>query len=154
MPRPPKPFTTPKRADSKTFQITLNPSCGLPPRVCLEWKRRSFQEFPGELARHRSPKTKAAASAGALALVEFLKKKREEGSARRVAAEDITVGEWLEKFTRIETSPRTGINASKNRPYSPDTIGNYCGYFATHIRGTSSARSGWPRSRRRTPSGS
>jgi len=135
MPRPPKPFATPKRADSKTFQITLNPSCGLPPRVCLEWRRRSFQDFPDELARHRYPKTKAAASAGALALVELLKKRQAEGSARRVAAEDVTVGEWIERFTRIETSPRTGINASKNRPYSPDTIGNYRGYFATHVKG-------------------
>ena len=61
--------------------------------------------------------------------------KQEEGSARRVAVEDATVGEWLEKFTRIENSPRTGINASKNRPYSPDTIDNYRGYFATHIKG-------------------
>jgi integrase len=30
------------------------------------------------------------------------------GSAKRVQTEDITVGDWLEKFTAIETSPRSG----------------------------------------------
>jgi ribonucleotide reductase alpha subunit len=48
---------------------------------------------------------------------DCLKKKHEEGAARRVRNEDITVGAWIEKFTVIETSPRTGINASRNRPY-------------------------------------
>jgi ribonucleotide reductase alpha subunit len=62
--------------------------------------------------------------AGAFALVEYLKKKLEEGTAQRVRVEDITVGAWIEKFTAIETSPRTGINASRNRPYSPDTVKN------------------------------
>jgi len=130
-----KPFSTPRRVDSKTFQLTLNPTCGLPHRVCAEWQRRSFQELPDELAHHRYPKTKAAASAGALALVTFLKKKQEEGSATRVRTEDITVGEWVEKFTRMETSPRTGINASKNRPYSVSTVSTYRKYFTKHIEG-------------------
>ena len=118
MSRTEKPFTTPRRVDSKTFQLTLNPSCGLPQRVCAEWKRRSFHDFPIELVDYRCPKTKAAAEAGAFMLINYLKKKQEEeGSARRIATEDITVGAWVEKFINIETSPRTGINASKNRPY-------------------------------------
>jgi len=135
MARPKKPFTTPKRNDSKTFQLTLNPSCGLPSRVCLEWKRRSFQFFPDELAQHRNPKTKAAAETAAFALIEYLKKKNEEGNALKVRTEDITVGAWLEKFTVMETSPRTGINAAKNRPYSPGSIDLYKSYYNAHIKG-------------------
>ena len=104
-----KPFITPRRNDSKTFQITLNPTCGLDERVCNDWRRRSFHDFPPELANHRNQKTKAAAEAGAFALIAYLKKKKEdEGSARRVHQIDITVGAWLEKFTRIETSPADG----------------------------------------------
>jgi hypothetical protein len=45
----------------------------------------------------------------------FLRKRLEAGlSAKRPSAADITVGDWLRKFTRIETSPRTGINISEN----------------------------------------
>jgi integrase len=47
----------------------------------------------------------------------------------------MTFGDRLEKFTRIETSPRTGINAAKNRPYSIDSINNYQSYFRVHIKG-------------------
>ena len=108
MARPQKPFTTPRRNDSKTFQLTLNPSCGLPARVCHEWRRKSFQDFPDELFQHRNPKTKAAAEAGAFALIGYLKRKQEEGTARRVIFGDITVGAWIEKFTSMETRPRTG----------------------------------------------
>jgi integrase/recombinase XerD len=135
MARPQKPFTTPRQNDSKTFQLTLNPSCGLPDRICREWKRRSFQDFPDELIQFRNPKTKNAAEAGAFALIEFLKKKAEEGTARKVRSEDITVGAWIEKFTSSETSPRTGINASKNRPYSSATLDLYKGYYSVHIKG-------------------
>jgi integrase len=129
-----KPFTTPRRNDSKTFQLTLNPSCGLPRRVCEEWHRRSFLYFPDDLAQYRTPKTKAAAEAGALALISYLKKKAEEGSARRISIEDITVGAWIEKFTAIETSPRTGINASKNKPNSLNTLDAYNSYYHCHIK--------------------
>ncbi|MDR0719423.1 MAG: hypothetical protein LBF78_07280 [Treponema sp.] len=130
-----KPFTTPRRRDSKTFQITLNVSSGLPWKVCREWRRKSFQEFPDVLIQFRNPKTKPAAETGALALIEYLKKKLEEGTAQRICIEDITVGAWIEKFTAIETSPRTGFNASRNRPYSPDTVETYRGYYNTHIKG-------------------
>jgi len=132
--RIPKPFSTLRRSDSKTFQITLNHTCGLPERICAEWKRRSFADFPGELSQYRYPKTKTAADAGAVALIAFLKKKKEEGCARKVIVEDITVGAWVEKFIDIETSPRTGINASKNKPYSYNTLDAYKSYFNCHIK--------------------
>ena len=140
MPRVPKPFVITKRNDSNTLQFTLNPSSGLPERVCADWRRRSFQDLPPELAQYRDPKTKSgkvntsAAEAGVQALITYLKKKQEEGSARRVTAEDITVGAWVEKFTSIETSPRTGINASENRPYSVDSVENYLSYYTLYIR--------------------
>ncbi|MDR2432956.1 MAG: site-specific integrase [Treponema sp.] len=82
-----------------------------------------------------TPRTKSAAEAGAVVLIAYLKKKQDEGGARHVRAEDITVGAWIEKFTAIETSPRTGFNASRNRPYSPDTVETYRGYYNTHIKG-------------------
>ena len=84
MAKPPKPFTTPRRNDSKTFQLTLNHTCGLPERICIEWKRRSFQDLPDELALHRNPKTKSAAEAAAFALIEYLKKQHEKGQALKV----------------------------------------------------------------------
>jgi integrase len=103
--------------------------------VCAEWQRRSFLDLPEELSQYRSPKTKSAAEAGAVALIAYLNKKQDEGTARRVRVEDITVGAWIEKFTAVETSPRTGVNASRNRPYSPDTVETYRGYYHTHIKG-------------------
>ena len=48
--------------------------------------------------------------------------------------EDVAAGDWIKKFTAIETSPRTGVNASKNRPYSPDTVETYRGYYENHIK--------------------
>ncbi|MDR0662961.1 MAG: site-specific integrase [Spirochaetaceae bacterium] len=133
--RTPRPFSTPRRNDSKTFQITLNHTCGLPERVCAEWRRRSFLDLPEELAPYRNPKTKSAAEAGAVALIAWLIKQQSEGGARSFKAEDITVGGWIEKFTVVATSPRTGINASRNRPYSPDTVDFYRSYYTTHIKG-------------------
>ena len=135
MAKSPNPYTILRRTDSNSFRLTLNPSCGLPKRVCDEWFRRSFQHLPAELADLRSPKDKPAAKAAALALIALLKKKQEEGSsARRVTTADITVGAWLEKFIAMETSPRTGINASRNRPYSPKTLEGYKSYYNIHIK--------------------
>jgi hypothetical protein len=125
-----EPFNIIHRNDSDTYQFTLNTSCGLSERVRNEWKRASFQRLPAELVNHRYPKTKPAARAGVFALISFLNKiQDEEGSARRVSTEEITVGAWIEKFTTIETSPRTGINASKNRSYSLNTVDTYYSYF-------------------------
>jgi hypothetical protein len=113
-----KPFAALRRKDTKTFQITLNTACGLPLRVCQEWQRQSFHKFPDALAQYREPKTKAAAEAGAVALIQYLKNQQETAAVSRVSTDNITAGAWLEKFTNIETSPRTARNAAKNRPYS------------------------------------
>jgi len=134
MSRSADPYIVSQRGDSDTYQVTLNASSGLPDRVRAEWKRRSFKKLPDELAQYRYPMTKPDAKAAAVALISFLKNKQEEGSARRVTVADITVGAWLEKFTRIETSPRTGINATKNRPYSIDTLDGYRCLFTCHIK--------------------
>lgn len=135
MPRPKKPFVIQKRSGSKSsYLLTLNTTSGLTDLICQEWYRKSFQNFPSELALFSTPKTKAAAAAAAMALIEHLKKKQEEGHVKRVKMEDVAAGDWIKKFTAIETSPRTGVNASKNRPYSPDTVETYRGYYENHIK--------------------
>jgi len=136
MPRPKEPFVVQKRSGYKSFILTLNETSGVPPRICKEWQRKSFQNFPPELITHSTPPTKSAAKESARVLINFLKEKQHEGSARvRAGAEDITVGAWIEKFTAVESSPRTGFNASKNRPYSPDTVDTYHSYYENHIKG-------------------
>ncbi|MDR1072120.1 MAG: hypothetical protein LBL45_00380, partial [Treponema sp.] len=128
-----EPYLVTKRG--KTFQFTLNSTCGLPFRICAEWQRRSFTTLPDELSNYRNPKTKPEAKANIRVFIVFLKKKLEAGAAvRRVAAEDITVGDWIKKFTDLETNPRTGINASKNRPFSCDTLAHYADYYRLHVK--------------------
>jgi len=106
-----------RRSDSKTYRFSINPTCGLSERVCEEWDRVSYQNLPAELAHLRNPKNKDAAEAAAQALIVFLRKKQEEGCARRVSVDDITVGDWIKKFTELDTSPRTGINAYKKQAF-------------------------------------
>jgi integrase len=121
--------------ETGTFQFTLNFTCGLPRRVCFEWRRKGFNALPAELAIYRNPKSMSNAKISVQALIAFLKKKQEtEGSSRRVQTEDITVRAWLEKFTAIETSPRSGINAAENRPYSVATLKGYKKEFERHIK--------------------
>jgi integrase/recombinase XerD len=132
MSRVPKPFITPRRNDAKTYQISLNPACGLPERICRQWKRRSFQDFPPQLAQFRNPKNKASAQAGAFALIEFLKKAQE---SFRVPTDRIEVGAWLKKFTMLEGNPRSARIIAKNRPYSVNTINRYEGLFRVYIDG-------------------
>jgi integrase len=134
MPRTPEPYIITWRNDSKTFQFTLNFAYGLNERVCAQWHRKSFQNLPNELAIYRNPKSKPAAKAGVDALIVYLRKKQEEGNTRRVSGDDITVGAWVKKFTDLTTNPRTGINASKNRPFSCDTIAHYADYYRLHIK--------------------
>jgi integrase/recombinase XerD len=134
MPRAQKPFFTRRRNDSKTFLFSINPASGLPRKVCLDWQRRSFQDFPDTLAQYRYPKNKSAADAGVIALIQHLNQELEANNARRVPPESITVGEWAGKFIDYETSPRTGRNASKNRPYSPGTLDTYKTYYNAHIK--------------------
>jgi integrase len=131
--RIPRPFLTCRRKDCKTFFFSLNRTCGLPERVCSEWQRCSFSTLPDELSHYRYPKSKAAADAAVIAFINFLKGKQKNGFAR-LKAEDITVGNWIKKFVDIETSPRSGINASKNKPYSVDTLDGYRGNYVRHIK--------------------
>jgi hypothetical protein len=116
-----EPIIIHKRGNS--FQFTLNSTCGLPQRVCAGWQRRSFRTLPEGLLNNRNPNSKPEAKAGAQVLTAFLRKRLEAGlPAKRPVAEDITVGGWLRKFTRIETSPRTGIKISENGSCSEDTL--------------------------------
>jgi integrase/recombinase XerD len=133
MSRTAEPYIIHKRGN--TFQITLNSTCGLPQRVCAEWQRRSIKALPDELFNYRTPKTTPDCKASVQALIAFLKKRLDtEGSARRVQTEDITVGDWLEKFTSITTSPRAGINAAENKPYSASTLKGYKKDFELHVK--------------------
>jgi integrase len=134
MPRISEPYTIIWRNDTKKFQFTLNFAYGLDERVCAQWRRKSFQKLPKELALFWNPKTKTEAKAGVDALVAHLRKKQEEGYALRAAVADITVGEWIEKFINIETSPRTGLNAAENKPYSLNTLDGYKSYYDCHIK--------------------
>jgi integrase len=109
----------------------------LPERICRQWKRRSFQDLPPELAQFRYPKTKSAAEAGAFALIEFLKKSPEPS---RVSTDRIEVGAWLKKFTMIEGNPRSARVIARNRPYSVNTINRYEGLFRVYIDGDPFAR--------------
>jgi hypothetical protein len=109
------------RAEGTTQKLSCFPLIRLP-------------DFPDDLARYRNPKNKSAADAGVIALIQRLSQELEAGNARRVPPENITVGEWAKKFIDIETSPRTGRNASRNRPYSLTTLDSYKTYYNNHIK--------------------
>nr|AGS53522.1 integrase-recombinase [uncultured bacterium contig00055] len=142
MARSPEPYVISLRLDTNTFQITINPSSGVSRDICRLWRRKSFQNFPAELAQFRDAKYKPtskgeappAAKTAVLALIEHLKKCQNKTAAIRIALEDITVGAWVEKFTQIDISPRTAINNSKNRPPSVGTLDTYKSYFSVHIK--------------------
>jgi len=134
MPRTPDPYTITWRRDTKKFQFSLNFAYGLDDCVCAQWRRKSFYCLPDELANFRNPNTKQTAKAGVDALIAYLRKKQEEGGSLRSPVDDITVGEWIEKFINIETSPRTGLNAAENKPYSLNTLDGYKSYYNCHIK--------------------
>jgi hypothetical protein len=135
MVRPQKPFTVNKRNDSKTFQFTINPASGLPRKVCQDWRRRSFQDFPDALAQYRASKNKTAEESGVLALIQYLEKQLKQNEARKSFHEAVIVGEWVSRFTEIETSLRTAKNANKSKPYSLGTLDTYKTYYNCHIKG-------------------
>ena len=134
MAKTPEPYIIHKRKDCNTYQFSLNLTCGLPDRICQEWKRKSFQALPSELAQYMHPKTNPATKAACYALIDLLKTKNAEGQAKKAKTSDITVGAWIEKFTVMETSPRTGINNAKNRSYSIATLSTYQCYWNAHIK--------------------
>jgi integrase len=139
MPKTTGPFWVYKRPKTKKFQITLYPASGLPSEVCQEWQRKGFSRFPLELAVFREPKTKAAAEAGALALIEHLKHQPESPKDtqgdRKQPRDGIAVGAWLEKFISLDDNPRASRLTGKKRPYSPGTIAMYKSTFNLHIKG-------------------
>jgi hypothetical protein len=112
----------------------LNTTSGLPDRICLEWQRKSYQNFPTELIAYSNPKSRSAADAAAIVLIEYLKNELKIGNTAHKDIDDVAVGEWIRKFTAVETSLRTDINASENRPYSADTVDNYLVYYNLHIK--------------------
>jgi integrase/recombinase XerD len=129
MPRPKKPIVIQKRKDTKTYLLTLNPTSGLPVRVCREWQRKSFQNFPPELAIHYNPKTKVAAETGALALVSFLK-----NAGAPVHRGDFLVGDWLRLFTSMAESPKGARNIAENRPYSEQSVDRLKCLYDVHMK--------------------
>jgi hypothetical protein len=93
--------------------------------------------LPPDLAQHRYPKTKAAAEAGALALIGFLKNSSEPVMA---ATDKVRVGAWLEKFTFLEGNPRAARNIAKSRPYSVNSIIRYEELFRLYVKEDPSAK--------------
>jgi integrase len=134
MPRPKEPYVIQERKSpkkgSKTFLLTLNESSGLPARVCNEWKRKSYLNLPPELAIHWNPKTRAAAKAATLALIAFLK----NGSGV-VHDSDVSVGEWLRRFTSIAESPKGARLIAENSPYSQQSVDRLKGIYEVHMKG-------------------
>jgi hypothetical protein len=137
MPKITGPFWVYKRPKTKKFQITLYPASGLPLEVCKNWQRKGFSRLPLELAAFWDPKTKAAAEASAMALVEYLRNQLRgaEESVLTEVRDTMTAGVWLERFASLENNPRADRLTGKNRGYSPGTIATYSGTFRLHIKG-------------------
>jgi hypothetical protein len=92
----------------KKVFLTLNPSRGSPASVLLEWRRKSFENFPDCLAEYRMPKTKGAAETGAMLLIRHVKRNLEAGVMASTDA--ATVGKRLEKLTEADGDPaRRGL---------------------------------------------
>lgn len=132
MPRSQEPFVVYKRDDSKTFGFTLNLTSGLPPRVCREWQRKSFSNFPPELLPYSMPKIKSDAKASVRVLIEFLKNAEEPKQLKKC---NITVVDWIKKFTSITESPKAARLMSKNRPYSDGSVERLKGLYEVHMVG-------------------
>jgi len=129
MPRPKKPFVVQKRKGSKTFLLTLNDTSGLPQKICDEWQRKSYQNFPHELIIHSNPKTRAAADTSAMALIAFLK----NGEPVQKKG-DYSVGDWLRLFTSITESPKGARNIAENNPYSEHSVDRLKGLYEVHMK--------------------
>jgi hypothetical protein len=93
----------------KSFQFTLNSTCGLRRCVCSEWQCRSFKTLPGELFLYRNPKTKPEAKANAQILIAFLRKRLEAGAAVRSDVMINPCGYLV--YCRSSVGPRSGVIA-------------------------------------------
>jgi integrase len=134
MPRPKKPCVIQERKGtkkgSKFYILTLNTTSGLPKKVCDQWQRKSFQNFPPELAIHSNPKSGNAADIASRALIAFLKN---NGTAAPKG--DYVVGDWLRLFTSITDSPKAARNVSENTPYSDHSVDRLKGLYDVHMVG-------------------
>jgi hypothetical protein len=134
------PFWVYKRPKTGKFQITLYPASGLSPEACRNWRRKGLSCFPLELAVFREPKTRVAAEAGAVALVEYLKSRStaknavQGGILPAKGSRGPTVGTWLERFTTIDNNPRAVRLTAEGSPYSPDTLALYKMNFNCHLK--------------------
>jgi integrase/recombinase XerD len=126
-----KPFTLERRTGTKCYLFSLNPTCGLSERVCKEWKRKSFQNLPDELAGWRSPKNKTTAGQAVGALIDYLK----QYGGTPADKDDETVGRWLKLFTEESTSPRAARLLVKGKPYSAQTLALYEEIYRVHLVG-------------------
>ncbi|MDR2717690.1 MAG: site-specific integrase [Treponema sp.] len=129
MPRPKKPYVIQKRKGSKTYLLTLNDTSGLSVRICKEWQRKSFQNFPPELIAYSNPKTKAAAETSAMVLIAFLK-----SAGTSVQKRDFLVGDWLRLFTSLADSPKGARNIAENNSYSEQSIDRLKGIYEVHMK--------------------
>lgn len=128
MPRPKRPFVVQKRKGSKSFILTLNETSGLPSRICKEWQRKSFQNFPPELILHSNPRSRPAAEAGASALIACLK------NTSQAQKSDYHVGDWLRLFTSVSESPKGARKIAENNPYSEHSIDRLKGIYDLHMK--------------------
>jgi integrase/recombinase XerD len=137
MPRIQRPFIVRKRTDTKKFIIVINPASGLPSHICKQWDRVSFSNFPPELSQYRDPKTKTVAENGALALIRYLNAQDipPPPEPPQVPADEITVGNWLLKFTTLNDNPRSARLIAESLPYSPDTIEGYRQRYEQYLKG-------------------
>lgn len=132
MPRTQSRYKVYKRKDTKKFMLTINPVSGLPESVCKDWYRVSFSKLPRELAHLNDPKTQTQANIAAEELINFLKKQLSIGV--RLVFEDVTIGDWLVRFTSLENNPRSERLSSEGMPYSPDTIALYEVYYNKYLK--------------------
>ena len=124
----PEPFTVSSRSDSQTYQLTLNLTSGLPAQVCTEWRRRSFLNFPDEIAMYRHPENKKMAKAGAYALIQYLKLKQEE--ERNI--QHISVGDFAKDMF---TEGAAHLKRWKEKGYvlKPQTIDQHRRYLVNYL---------------------
>jgi len=127
-----KRFSLKHREDRDTWQFSLHEECGLPADVCAQWKNKSFQTLPHEVSlKFREVKTRTAAERVIEALILFLRGHEE---ALPLVRRGTRVGDWMELFTKIETSPRATRLISKNKPYSPETVMGYENIFRIYLK--------------------
>lgn len=119
------------RSDRKTWQFTLHEESGLAPEVCAQWRSKSFSTIPPAiLSRFPNIRTRTGAERIVDALIEHLKGKED---AHPVVTHGTPVWEWINLFTKAETSPKAKKLIMQGKPYSPDTIRHMESLVRTHF---------------------